>query len=81
MEYYHKELAAGRWQTLTLSEQMGNIGSEVYRSINWFRKKIRKSSRVHLREHWSCSTLHSLTRDGQADGKKLPEAGKFSVRC
>jgi len=39
MEYYHKELAAGRWQTLSLAEQMGNIGSEVYRSINWFRKK------------------------------------------
>ncbi|PIQ75289.1 MAG: hypothetical protein CO001_01445 [Candidatus Portnoybacteria bacterium CG_4_8_14_3_um_filter_40_10] len=29
---YHKELAAGRWQELSLAEQMGNIGSEVSRA-------------------------------------------------
>lgn len=29
---YHKELAAGRWFNLSLAEQMGNIGSEVYRA-------------------------------------------------
>jgi hypothetical protein len=29
---YHKELAAGRWQELSLAEQMGNIGSEVSRT-------------------------------------------------
>lgn len=28
----HTELATGRWGTLTLSEQLGNIGSEVYRA-------------------------------------------------
>lgn len=32
MAIHHKELASGRWQTLTLSEQMGNIGSEVSRA-------------------------------------------------
>ena len=31
----HKELAAGRWQKLTLLEQMANIGSEVERALNW----------------------------------------------
>lgn len=31
----HKELAAGRWQKLTLIEQMANIGSEVERALNW----------------------------------------------
>jgi hypothetical protein len=36
---YHKELAAGRWFKFSLPEQMGNIGSEVHRSINWFLKK------------------------------------------
>lgn len=35
---YHKELAAGGWKRLSLIEQMGNIGSEVGRSINWFKK-------------------------------------------
>lgn len=29
----HGGLAAGRWQTLTLAEQLGNIGSEVGRAI------------------------------------------------
>jgi len=35
---YHKELAEGRWKELSLVEQMGNIGSEVGRAINWFKQ-------------------------------------------
>ncbi|MGH2829711.1 MAG: hypothetical protein ACRDJM_04450 [Actinomycetota bacterium] len=29
----HTNLAAGRWQTLSLMEQLGNIGSEVGRAL------------------------------------------------
>ena len=29
--YRHRELAAGRWGTLSLLEQLGNVGSEVGR--------------------------------------------------
>ncbi len=29
----HQDLAAGRWQTLSLSEQLGNVGSEVGRAL------------------------------------------------
>ena len=29
----HASLAAGRWQTLTLAEQLGNVGSEVERAL------------------------------------------------
>lgn len=29
----HQDLANGRWFTLTLSEQMGNIGSEIHRLV------------------------------------------------
>lgn len=32
---FHKTLAAGRWQTFSLAEQLGNIGSEVSRAKNW----------------------------------------------
>lgn len=32
MSFKHKELAAGRWNRLSLAEQMGNIGSEVLRA-------------------------------------------------
>lgn len=31
----HRELAAGRWYALTIHEQLGNIGSEVNRTLNW----------------------------------------------
>lgn len=30
---YHKNLAAGRWFSLSLAEQLGNVGSEVGRVI------------------------------------------------
>jgi len=34
-EQLHRELAAGRWRTLTFVEQMANVGSEIERSIRW----------------------------------------------
>jgi hypothetical protein len=36
---FHETLANGRWNTFSLAEQMGNIGSEVHRSIIAFQKK------------------------------------------
>lgn len=35
MTYQHQNLAAGKWRTLSLAEQMGNIGSEISRARNW----------------------------------------------
>jgi len=34
-EVQHRELAAGRWWTLSLAEQLGNVGSEVSRAARW----------------------------------------------
>lgn len=34
-EITHRELADGRWWTLTLAEQLGNVGSEVSRTLKW----------------------------------------------
>jgi len=31
----HLTLAKGRWGTFSLSEQLGNIGSEIERAIKW----------------------------------------------
>jgi len=31
----HGQLAAGRWSELSFAEQMGNIGSEISRTIGW----------------------------------------------
>lgn len=38
MKIIHKELAAGKWFTLSFFEQMANIGSEVERAIAWKKK-------------------------------------------
>lgn len=38
MPFLHKELASGKWQNLSLVEQLGNIGSEVSRASRWQNK-------------------------------------------
>jgi hypothetical protein len=35
MNYQHQSLALGRWRSLSLIEQLANIGSEVERALNW----------------------------------------------
>jgi hypothetical protein len=42
----HPSLAAGRWQTLSLLEQLANIGSEVERALNWLSKNNSEYSRM-----------------------------------
>lgn len=37
-EQQHRELAAGRWRSLTLLEQLANTGSEVERALSWAAK-------------------------------------------
>lgn len=38
MQPLHPELAAGRWHTMTLAEQLGNVGSEYERALRWKEK-------------------------------------------
>lgn len=45
----HQDLATGRWQKLTLVEQMANIGSEVSRTINWKGKDKKEAKQAFLR--------------------------------
>lgn len=44
MAYQHKSLAEGRWQTFSIAEQLGNIGSEVGRALSWRRRGNKKQS-------------------------------------
>ena len=37
-DFIHKNLADGRWLKMSLSEQLGNVGSEVGRATNWQKK-------------------------------------------
>lgn len=34
----HKNLAAGEWSRFSLAEQLGNVGSEISRALNWQNK-------------------------------------------
>jgi hypothetical protein len=42
MNIQHQELAQGRWQKMSLCEQMAHIGSEVSRALSWQKKKNRE---------------------------------------
>ena len=42
----HSSLAAGRWQTFSLVEQLANVGSEVERALNWLNKNNPEYSRL-----------------------------------
>ncbi len=42
MTIQHKTLADGHWHTLSLREQLGNVGSEINRAIIWRRKDEKK---------------------------------------
>jgi len=42
----HPSLAAGRWQTFSLVEQLANVGSEIERALNWRNKNNPEYSRL-----------------------------------
>jgi hypothetical protein len=37
-EWQHTDTARGRWQSLSLAEQFGNVGGEISRAIRWSTK-------------------------------------------
>lgn len=49
MSYQHRELAAGRWQTLRLVEQLANVGSDVGRAARWHGKDPARCEQAFLR--------------------------------
>jgi len=65
----HQALANGRWFELTLSEQLGNIGSEVGRAAKWQHKNEER--------FWSAVTraleLIDLTLQDKRWEKRMPE--------
>ncbi len=48
MSPQHWELAAGRWQRLSLLEQLANVGSEIERALAWAAKDNPEYSRMAL---------------------------------
>ena len=73
MSYEHKDLAAGRWKTLPLVEQMANIGSEVERAINWRAKNNPEYSKKAFER---ALELLDLTLDSVKEFPKLKEIAR-----
>lgn len=70
INYQHSDLAAGRWASMTLAEQMLNIGSEVSRANRWQSKgNIEQCHRAADR----ALELLSLTIDAQRGKHNLGE--------
>lgn len=49
MNIRHPGLAAGGWNRLSLSEQLGNVGSEVGRAVRWKGKNSRLFEQAMIR--------------------------------
>ena len=49
MSHVHADLAAGRWQTLPLVEQLANVGSDVARAHRWQGKDASLSEKAFIR--------------------------------
>lgn len=76
---FHPDLATGRWQTFSLAEQLGNIGSEVSRAINWREKgDVEKSANALARG----LELFDLTlADSRWHGRRRELARSREVVC
>jgi hypothetical protein len=45
----HDQLASGRWQRLSLMEQLANVGSEVGRAARWYGKDPQRCEQPFIR--------------------------------
>ena len=73
MNYQHKELAAGRWESLSLLEQMANIGSEVERAIKW---KEKNNSDYSMKACERALELLDLTLDSRKNHSHFKEIAR-----
>ncbi len=49
MSHQHSSLAAGRWQTMPLAEQLANVGSDVARARRWQEKDPQLCEKAFVR--------------------------------
>ena len=73
MSVMHRELASGRWDQLSLIEQMANIGSEVERTLNWKEKNNPDQS---MKAFERALELFDLTLESSHQGCRLREIAR-----
>jgi len=67
MTYLHANLAAGRWQTLPLLEQLANVGSDVARAARWYGNDPQRCEQAFLR---ALELLDLTIADGRWVGRR-----------
>ncbi len=73
MNFQHRELASGRWDGLSLLEQMAHIGSEVERALNW---RVKENAEYGRRAFERALELLDLTLDGCENRVHLKEIAR-----
>lgn len=74
MSYLHKNAAEGRWQRMSVAEQLANIGSEVGRSAKW----QGKDDKIFFGAVTRALELFDLTlEDSRWRGGRLLELGRL----
>jgi len=65
MNFVHKNLAQGKWFKLSFCQQMANIGSEIFRTINWRNKDSQSSKMAFQRslELFDLTAMDAKNRD------------------
>jgi len=77
-EVRHPGLAAGRWQTLSLLEQLGNVGSEVGRMRRWRDRDARLAAAAFER---ALELLDLTLADPRWRGRRREIARAREVLC
>jgi hypothetical protein len=67
--FFHKELTKEKWQSLSIFEQMANIGAEIGRTENW---KV-KDKDLSMSAFYRGLELLDLTISDKKNNKKLKE--------
>ena len=73
MSVQHREAASGRWRTLSLVEQMANIGSEVERALKW---KAKNNPEYCMKAFERALELFDLTLESRKTWPQLKEIAR-----
>jgi hypothetical protein len=78
MSYQHAALAAGRWRTLPLVEQLANVGSDVARAARWYGKDPQRCEQAFLR---ALELLDLTIADDRWKGRRKELARARELLC
>ena len=73
----HKKQAMGEWKKKPFLEQMANIGSEVYRAMDWKEKDKEIAEMAFIRS----LELFDLTKDSKLTYSQFRELTRMRERC